>query len=228
MAGKVSPPEKVKTGSPRKKSAPAKPISKAPVKKKRIPGLCGTCKHETHCTFPRRSDRPLLECDEFEGLERRDAIAERLTNVLLGNTDVLARLYDGEEEELEDSDVAPAGRSGSSYNLQGETMGTAAVLTEEKKKTTAPVEKKKAHTPLGLCSTCKLAATCAFPREAGRPVRFCDEFEGEEKVEVVKPKVKAKKSTVNDLKGLCRLCDKASTCTFPKHEGGVWHCEEYE
>jgi len=91
MAGKISPPEKLRT------KAPAKPAPKAPAKKKRIPGLCGTCKREASCTFPRKSGRPLLECDEFEGLERRDVIAERLTNVLLGNTNVLARLYDGEE-----------------------------------------------------------------------------------------------------------------------------------
>jgi len=228
MAGKESPPEKVKTGSPRKEAAPAKPASKAPVKRKRIPGLCGTCKHEPTCTFPRRSGRPLLECDEFEGVERRDVIAERLTNALLDNSNVLARLYDGEEEILEDSDAAATGRPGSSPNPQGDTMATATALTEEKKKTTAPVEKKEAYTPLGLCSTCKLTATCTFPRRPGHPVRFCDEFEGEQKVEATKPKVSTKKVTENDLKGLCRLCDKAATCTFPKGEGGVWHCEEYE
>ena len=227
MAGKTSTPGKVKTGSPKETKVTAQPAPKAPAKKKRIPGLCGTCKREPNCTFPRKSGRPLLECDEFEGIERRDVIAERLTNVLMGNTNVLARLYDGEEEKLEDSDAAAAGRSGSSDNPQGETMATAVILTAEKKKTAVPVE-KKVHTPLGLCSTCKLAATCTFPRQAGRPVRFCDEFEGEQKVEAVKPKASTRKVTVNDLKGLCRLCDKFATCTFPKGEGGVWHCEEYE
>ncbi|MCX7022114.1 MAG: hypothetical protein NTW26_07580 [bacterium] len=221
MAGKISSPEKLK------KKAFVKPAPKAPAKKKRIPGLCGTCKREPRCTFPRQPGRPLLECEEFEGLERRDVIAERLTNVLLGKTDVLARLYDGEEEELEGSDAAAADRSGSSNNLQGETMATATVLTVEKKKTAVPVE-KKVHTPLGLCRTCKLSATCTFPRQAGRPVRFCDEFDGEQKVETAKPQTATKKVTVNNLKGLCRLCDKAAACTFPKAEGGVWHCEEYE
>ncbi|OGD74734.1 MAG: hypothetical protein A2Y64_08845 [Candidatus Coatesbacteria bacterium RBG_13_66_14] len=228
MAGKTSTPGRVKTGSPKETKAPAQPALKAPAKRKRIPGLCGTCKREPTCTFPRRSGRPLLECDEFEGFERRDVIAERLTKVLLGNTDVLARLYDGEEEEMETPDAAAADRSGASDNRQGDTMATAAVLTEEKKKTTVPVEKKKVHTPLGLCSTCRLAATCTFPRKPGHPIRFCDEFDGEQKVETVKPKVSAKKVTVNNLKGLCRLCDKAATCTFPKAESGVWHCEEYE
>jgi hypothetical protein len=227
MAGKISPPEKLKMGPPGKTKASVKSAPKAPAKKKRIPGLCGTCKREPSCTFPRKSGRPLLECDEFEGLERRDVIAERLTKVLLGNTDVLARLYDGEEEELEDPGAAAAGRPGSPHNRQGETMATAVILTAEKKKTVVPVE-KKVHTPLGLCSTCRLSATCTFPRQAGRPIRFCDEFEGEQKVEAAKPQTSAKKVIVNDLKGLCRLCDKAATCTFPKAEGGVWHCDEYE
>jgi hypothetical protein len=220
MAGKANPKVKVKT-------APARPAPKAPAKRKRIPGLCGTCRREPTCTFPRRSARPLLECDEFEGVERRDVIAERLTKVILGNTDTLARLYDG-EEELEDRGADATQRPGSSHNREGETMATATVLAPEKKKTTAPVEKKKALTPLGLCATCKLAATCTFPRQPGHPVRFCDEFDGEVKVEASKPKASPKKVTVNELKGLCRLCDKAAACTFPKGEGGVWHCEEYE
>ena len=220
MAGKISPPEKLRM------KAPAKPAPKAPKKPAVKTGLCGTCKHEAHCTFPRQPGRPLLECDEFEGLERRDVIAERLTNVILGNADVLARLYDGEEEELEDPDAVAAGRSGSSHNREGEIMATAAVLTAEKKKTEVLV--KKTHKPLGLCSTCKLSATCTFPRQAGRPVRFCDEFEGEQKVETAKPQTSIRKITANNLKGLCRLCDKVATCTFPKAEGGVWHCEEYE
>jgi len=27
--------------------------------------------------------------------------------------------------------------------------------------------------------------------------------------------------------GLCKSCANRETCTFPKPEGGVWHCEEY-
>ena len=29
-------------------------------------------------------------------------------------------------------------------------------------------------------------------------------------------------------KGLCATCIKLDTCTFPKLEGGVWHCADYE
>ncbi len=30
-----------------------------------------------------------------------------------------------------------------------------------------------------------------------------------------------------ELKGLCANCEIRDTCTFPKAEGGIWHCEEY-
>jgi hypothetical protein len=29
-------------------------------------------------------------------------------------------------------------------------------------------------------------------------------------------------------RGLCLNCDVRNTCTFPKPEGGVWFCEEYQ
>jgi hypothetical protein len=29
-------------------------------------------------------------------------------------------------------------------------------------------------------------------------------------------------------RGLCINCDVRETCTFPKPEGGVWFCEEYQ
>jgi len=28
-------------------------------------------------------------------------------------------------------------------------------------------------------------------------------------------------------RGLCSYCEEYATCTYPKLEGGVWHCEEY-
>jgi hypothetical protein len=31
-----------------------------------------------------------------------------------------------------------------------------------------------------------------------------------------------------DLKGLCRTCVHAATCSFPKPPGGVWQCDELE
>jgi hypothetical protein len=28
--------------------------------------------------------------------------------------------------------------------------------------------------------------------------------------------------------GICSNCDNCRTCVFPKPEGGIWHCEEYQ
>lgn len=86
----------------------------------------------------------------------------------------------------------------------------------------------------GLCSTCKHASTCTFPRNEDRPVHCCEEFDGEVKEPV--PTVVAHREVVNEetladrekYLGLCSVCAKRNTCTFPKPESGVWQCEEFE
>jgi hypothetical protein len=87
-----------------------------------------------------------------------------------------------------------------------------------------------------LCSSCRHASTCTFPRDPKRPSIYCEEFE----IETAPPgktakdqrsrlteaaAAKAKASTT--LTGLCSDCENNQTCAFPKPEGGVWHCEEY-
>lgn len=85
----------------------------------------------------------------------------------------------------------------------------------------------------GLCNTCTHEPSCVFPRDTERPVRFCDEFEGERlepKVAVVLSEVKREPREPEEGRpsvGLCAYCDRWSTCTYPKSEGGVWRCEEY-
>lgn len=32
----------------------------------------------------------------------------------------------------------------------------------------------------------------------------------------------------SELPGLCRNCARLVDCTYPRPEGGVWHCDEYE
>ena len=89
----------------------------------------------------------------------------------------------------------------------------------------------------GLCSTCKHAPTCTFPGDVQRPAFYCEEFEIE-----IAPARKtfeegtsqsttssiavAEKST--ELIGLCSDCESRQSCVFPKPEGGIWHCEEYQ
>jgi len=89
----------------------------------------------------------------------------------------------------------------------------------------------------GLCATCKHASTCTFPRDFQKPAFYCEEFEIE-----TAPAGKAAgddrrlptESYVADVKesarlvGLCSDCENRKTCVFPKPEGGVWHCEEYQ
>ncbi len=91
-------------------------------------------------------------------------------------------------------------------------------------------------TQTGLCTTCVSAETCTFPRPSDRPVVFCEEFDGNlrnghiENPDVatllahVETKSRARSKT---LKGLCSNCELHASCTFPKVEGGIWHCEEY-
>jgi hypothetical protein len=182
-------------------------------------GLCSTCLHQAYCAFPRQLSHPVRECDEFEGLEQQDVIAERITAILLKDTEVLCRVYDGEEDEEADA-------SGTRSKKRGETMDTLTTHVVEKNINKAP---NKVMIPHGLCVTCKHVVDCVFPREEGKAILFCEEFEGEVKVEtkkVVKPA--APKPVLNDAKGLCRTCESFSTCAFPKAESGVWHCEEYK
>ena len=92
---------------------------------------------------------------------------------------------------------------------------------------------------LGICLLCESAPTCVFPRDPNRPLLYCDEFEMAVSVPVrpVSRRMTRKETEAeqggNPAKGsasclgLCRLCEGRETCTYPKPEGGVWHCEEY-
>ena len=92
----------------------------------------------------------------------------------------------------------------------------------------------------GLCSCCKGASTCTYPKTPGHSILECDEFDGilapplglvhPANVASVNPNHQAnpRGSDLKEYRGLCSNCEQRSTCTYPKPEGGVWHCEEYE
>lgn len=83
--------------------------------------------------------------------------------------------------------------------------------------------------PIGLCPVCIHSHGCTFPREADTPVRHCEEFEGETiAVTTAAPAPAPAAARTSELRGLCRNCQHAESCTFPKSEAGVWFCEEYE
>jgi len=90
----------------------------------------------------------------------------------------------------------------------------------------------------GLCSTCNNAAGCTHLQRAKFPVLQCEEFDayqpprskagGQSAVSAGSPLGSdAGEGDSSKYKGLCQDCEHRSTCTFPKSEGGVWHCEEY-
>jgi hypothetical protein len=91
----------------------------------------------------------------------------------------------------------------------------------------------------GLCAGCAHDPDCSFPRDPRHPIYSCEEVEVV-KLEPVKPRKVASAGTsrgapaspasarpISYDKGLCSDCANAPTCTFPRQEGGVWHCEEY-
>ena len=98
----------------------------------------------------------------------------------------------------------------------------------------------KTKEPKGLCSCCKFFETCTYPKDPSQPVLQCDEFQGIESpsppclttvsssVRDIRPPPSPAEQEVRTLRGLCSNCELRDTCTYPKPEGGVWHCEEYQ
>ena len=90
---------------------------------------------------------------------------------------------------------------------------------------------------LNICSTCKNVADCTFQNDRPKPVLYCEEFEidislsakiaGKEKP-LPTALVDAEDEDSGKFIGLCSTCDNRRTCVFPKPEGGIWHCEEYQ
>ncbi len=88
----------------------------------------------------------------------------------------------------------------------------------------------------GLCANCQYASECTFPRLPERPVRHCEEFKGIESGEgrhsaegsyLLRSGFDSEEIDYRRKMGLCFNCAIRRTCSYPKPEGGVWHCEEY-
>lgn len=87
----------------------------------------------------------------------------------------------------------------------------------------------------GLCMSCRNASVCTFPRDPAMPAFYCEQFEIDTPVSVItaeqeQPFVMGSADIDKDssrLVGLCIDCEGRKNCSFPKSEGGVWHCEEY-
>jgi hypothetical protein len=92
---------------------------------------------------------------------------------------------------------------------------------------------------LGLCSTCNNAPGCYYLARRG-PALFCELFDGYAPPAersagaraawpaAASPARRAVEEEAAQFSGLCVNCEHRRTCTSPKPEGGVWHCENYE
>lgn len=85
-------------------------------------------------------------------------------------------------------------------------------------------------TATGICAGCIHASTCLYQSTARQPIWFCEMFENDTPL-ISHPKTDSEYSVLqiqpSQFTGLCANCDKRGTCTLPKPESGVWHCEEY-
>lgn len=87
----------------------------------------------------------------------------------------------------------------------------------------------------GLCLCCSYSSVCTYPRDPDKPVLQCEEFDGISMSKIGKETTyghDVSRSPLplqvsTHLAGLCANCENLNVCTYPKPEGGVWHCEEY-
>lgn len=89
----------------------------------------------------------------------------------------------------------------------------------------------------GICAVCQHAPTCIYLKAADQPVLMCEMFDGYVRKDNPPPIMRIPAVTTSatvvekeshKFVGLCASCRKRETCIYPKSEGGVWRCEEYE
>lgn len=115
------------------------------------------------------------------------------------------------------------------------TKGSAAVLgREQQAKMQKPSIIYRREEYSGICAICKYAPTCIYPKDPERPVLLCEVFEAytprtiRRNGSLTTVAQIAEKNDSLQYVGLCANCEKRETCIYPKPEGGVWRCEEYE
>ncbi len=84
---------------------------------------------------------------------------------------------------------------------------------------------------LGICSTCKHSAGCAYQHNTAAPIYQCEEFETVQvekaKTAVAEPQTESEQADTKTFKGLCVNCANRHDCKINKPQSGIWHCEEY-
>lgn len=87
----------------------------------------------------------------------------------------------------------------------------------------------------GICGLCVYGEDCELARGSTAPPLNCAQFEPfpvevreEAKVTSVRATQQKPDAASEKHLGLCRNCIHRDDCTYPRNEGGVWRCEEYE
>lgn len=86
----------------------------------------------------------------------------------------------------------------------------------------------------GVCSACIYGDDCTFEAESGGVILQCEQFELAFPAEEVRQnRTQSRTFTRNgrdssQYAGICSNCENRETCSYPKPEGGVWRCEDYQ
>ena len=107
-------------------------------------------------------------------------------------------------------------------------------VSKMEKKTDEPAQRMEQLIADSLCANCKHQSDCGYLLKASSPIIECELHEcglsSKPRLVVVKkqvPEGPAEHPAADEPLGLCMNCANFGICTLPKHEGGVWHCEEY-
>ncbi|HUC44014.1 MAG TPA: hypothetical protein VMR65_08250 [Candidatus Sulfotelmatobacter sp.] len=84
----------------------------------------------------------------------------------------------------------------------------------------------------GLCTTCEHAPQCTHLRPHDVPTLMCDDMVplsiAIAPTAGIDPGQAIPAGNRVGPKGLCATCTRHPSCRYPKLEGGVWHCEEFD
>ena len=90
---------------------------------------------------------------------------------------------------------------------------------------------------LGICFTCNFVDACTGRGTWMGPVVHCEEYDDHVELPCSEPLRRDRSEESRAAlpagraaarPGLCENCRHSETCAFPRQEGGVWHCGEYE
>jgi hypothetical protein len=113
------------------------------------------------------------------------------------------------------------------YNIKNE------LVSQLRKDRDESAQRAARQIAASLCANCKHQSDCVYLFKASGPIIECELHEcglsAKPRLVVVKKQLTpdmAEEPAADEPLGLCINCTNLPTCKLPKHEGGVWHCEE--